>query len=417
MDWPAYSPDLNSIEHVWDTLGRRIAARLHHSENTQQKQMLIEEWVLLSQEMLHQLVLTLTARPAVPRSRETQFFFKDTTIVVPRHSPAVTLVIKREGGDLEPATIFMETFDNTAKVGVDYRRVKGNVQFGENEVEVHVPIKLIDNPGRHGFEFFHARILSPSTGTVVLGKNMLTVFIESESRIGVGQGFDTPGSGTGASISASFGPNIRSDSQIVATHTKSKNIMTGGFDSNLKVDSNTPFLTDQRVASSGGVLTSGTKTVSTLGSLTSGLFSSGSGSISAGFSGSGPISTGISGSRPISTGLSRTSGLPSRPSGQTITSTGISSGFQTQGTSPIREGIFQNDNTHIYVARLDEHKDFVKNLLLPAQSPNLTIIELLWSILERSIRYRYPLPASHTLNFPNISVIQYSSKHYYEALA
>ncbi|GFX87551.1 transposable element Tcb2 transposase [Trichonephila clavipes] len=42
MDWPAYFPDLNFIEHVWDALGRRIAARLHHPENTQQlKQMLI----------------------------------------------------------------------------------------------------------------------------------------------------------------------------------------------------------------------------------------------------------------------------------------------------------------------------------------------------------------------------------------
>ncbi|GFT52102.1 transposable element Tcb2 transposase [Trichonephila clavipes] len=36
MDWPAYSPDLNPIEHAWDALGRRIAARLHHPENTQQ---------------------------------------------------------------------------------------------------------------------------------------------------------------------------------------------------------------------------------------------------------------------------------------------------------------------------------------------------------------------------------------------
>ncbi|GFX86295.1 transposable element Tcb1 transposase [Trichonephila clavipes] len=27
MDWPTYSPDLNPTEHVWDMLGRRIAAR------------------------------------------------------------------------------------------------------------------------------------------------------------------------------------------------------------------------------------------------------------------------------------------------------------------------------------------------------------------------------------------------------
>ncbi|GFU55971.1 transposable element Tcb2 transposase [Trichonephila clavipes] len=62
-DWPAYSPDLNHIEHVWDALGRRIAARLHHPENTQQlKQMLIEEWVFLPQEMLRQLVLSMRRR-------------------------------------------------------------------------------------------------------------------------------------------------------------------------------------------------------------------------------------------------------------------------------------------------------------------------------------------------------------------
>ncbi|GFT16136.1 transposable element Tc3 transposase [Trichonephila clavipes] len=48
MERPAYSPDLNPIEHVWDALERRIAARLHHPENTQQlKQMLTEEWALL----------------------------------------------------------------------------------------------------------------------------------------------------------------------------------------------------------------------------------------------------------------------------------------------------------------------------------------------------------------------------------
>ncbi|GFV72930.1 transposable element Tcb2 transposase [Trichonephila clavipes] len=63
MDCPAYSPDLNPIEHVWYVLGIRIAARLHHPENTQQfKQMLVEERVLLPQEMLHQLVLSTRRR-------------------------------------------------------------------------------------------------------------------------------------------------------------------------------------------------------------------------------------------------------------------------------------------------------------------------------------------------------------------
>ncbi|GFX24391.1 uncharacterized protein TNCV_421921 [Trichonephila clavipes] len=63
MDWPAYSLDLNPIEHVWDALARRIAARLHHPENTQHfKQMLIKVWKLLPQEMVHQLFLSMRRR-------------------------------------------------------------------------------------------------------------------------------------------------------------------------------------------------------------------------------------------------------------------------------------------------------------------------------------------------------------------
>ncbi|GFU11332.1 transposable element Tcb2 transposase [Trichonephila clavipes] len=63
MDWPAYSSDLNPIEHVWDALGKRIASRLHHPEITQQlKQILIEECAHLPQEMLHQLALSMRRR-------------------------------------------------------------------------------------------------------------------------------------------------------------------------------------------------------------------------------------------------------------------------------------------------------------------------------------------------------------------
>ncbi|GFV91121.1 transposable element Tcb2 transposase [Trichonephila clavipes] len=87
MDLPTYSPDLNPIEHLWDALGRRIAARLHHPENTQQlKQKLIEEWVLLPQEMLHQLVLSMRRRKDRPGGglaflvKSADIKFRETTL-------------------------------------------------------------------------------------------------------------------------------------------------------------------------------------------------------------------------------------------------------------------------------------------------------------------------------------------------
>ncbi|GBO01656.1 hypothetical protein AVEN_30554-1 [Araneus ventricosus] len=51
MAWPARSPDLNRVEHVWDILGRRIAGRsvppgtLHELQ-----QALLQEWELLPQQ-------------------------------------------------------------------------------------------------------------------------------------------------------------------------------------------------------------------------------------------------------------------------------------------------------------------------------------------------------------------------------
>ncbi|UYV60626.1 hypothetical protein LAZ67_1001705 [Cordylochernes scorpioides] len=63
MDWPARSPDLNPIEHVWDTLGRRIGTR-HPSPRTlvELRTALLEEWGLLPLDLLQSMVNSMRAR-------------------------------------------------------------------------------------------------------------------------------------------------------------------------------------------------------------------------------------------------------------------------------------------------------------------------------------------------------------------
>ncbi|UYV70922.1 hypothetical protein LAZ67_8001110, partial [Cordylochernes scorpioides] len=63
MDWPARSPDLIPIEHVWDALGRRIGAR-HPSPRTlvELRTALLEEWGLLPLDLLQSLVNSMRAR-------------------------------------------------------------------------------------------------------------------------------------------------------------------------------------------------------------------------------------------------------------------------------------------------------------------------------------------------------------------
>ena len=58
--WPAKSPDLNPIEHVWDLLDRRVRARAISPKNVRELAgTLVEEWGNISQQELANLVQSM----------------------------------------------------------------------------------------------------------------------------------------------------------------------------------------------------------------------------------------------------------------------------------------------------------------------------------------------------------------------
>ncbi|GFW30612.1 transposable element Tcb2 transposase [Trichonephila clavipes] len=65
MEWPACSPDLNPIEHVWDMLGRRIAARPRPPATVQDLEIaLLEEWNSIPQSLIDNLIVSMANRCA-----------------------------------------------------------------------------------------------------------------------------------------------------------------------------------------------------------------------------------------------------------------------------------------------------------------------------------------------------------------
>ncbi|GFS72788.1 transposable element Tcb2 transposase [Trichonephila clavipes] len=57
MEWPACYPDMNPIEHVWDALGRRVAARQPPPQTLQELvRALLEEWDRIPQLVINSLI-------------------------------------------------------------------------------------------------------------------------------------------------------------------------------------------------------------------------------------------------------------------------------------------------------------------------------------------------------------------------
>ncbi|GBO26489.1 hypothetical protein AVEN_140022-1 [Araneus ventricosus] len=49
MDWPAYSPDMSPVEHVWDILGRKVAGSLSPPGTIPQLEIsLLQKWQIIT---------------------------------------------------------------------------------------------------------------------------------------------------------------------------------------------------------------------------------------------------------------------------------------------------------------------------------------------------------------------------------
>ena len=61
LPWPARSPDLSPIEHLWDLLGRRVKARGPQTVQELEKY-LIEEWNSIPQNKISNLIKSMRRR-------------------------------------------------------------------------------------------------------------------------------------------------------------------------------------------------------------------------------------------------------------------------------------------------------------------------------------------------------------------
>lgn len=71
MNWPSSSPDLNPIEHLWDTLGRRIRSRVPRANNLAELSVVLQAiWDELDQLDVQHLISSMPRRmQAVIRAR------------------------------------------------------------------------------------------------------------------------------------------------------------------------------------------------------------------------------------------------------------------------------------------------------------------------------------------------------------
>ncbi len=75
LAWPAYSPDMSPIEHVWDALDRRIRRHVPVTANIQQLRTAIEEeWTNIPQATINNLINSMRRRWQMVVTPDTDWF-------------------------------------------------------------------------------------------------------------------------------------------------------------------------------------------------------------------------------------------------------------------------------------------------------------------------------------------------------
>ena len=63
LDWPAMSPDMSPIEHVWDDLKRRVYGHPHPPRTLRElRQAVVQEWNNIPQQLIDQKILSMHRR-------------------------------------------------------------------------------------------------------------------------------------------------------------------------------------------------------------------------------------------------------------------------------------------------------------------------------------------------------------------